>query len=690
MIGQRYHDKKTVVLDVCRRYLRLRGETEDGVDADFLKERMKALKDSRYVLAVVGEVKAGKSTFINALLGESILPTDVLQSSSAIVEIFKSKEKYVEVEYADGSVKKIEDDPDTPDLDEAVQHLRHIGAIQDRYRGIPTTMIDACIANDSIALDRLPIDDLETASGLWLRDKEALIRNYVETRKPSDIPQKVSFGFPLKYAFDGLRLVDSPGVNARGGVQDVTYGYVQEANALLFVHSLESAIESSSFSEFVTKVVPNRTLETLFLILTRSGMKSKIEIDEKVDEARQQYREKFNQDRILHVDSMLKIISEEIREFDSAASLKEHYREQKKHFEGKYSRDKGQWWGAEVVKFDTKLKLLNNVLDGVEDDSDRKAVRGALRELSNFDEMERIIDGISKRAPELQLAELLETVKKGYEGQNRDLDEKISALEKKKKSPQMFEGEISQIQDLLERYKNSMQTHTENVIRQFTGLQASYRKDLEEITINYKKKISQASSLDSGKKTLIDFHDEMGSLADEIGGQIKSEFESKMKQLGEEFKAKHDITVPTVDFLGIEAEAKRRAYHTVKVPRSPKGVWEWTLKVITFGNKEFYKGKREYSQGRHLSAYRSAACMAVSEKKDEFNELVRNFIANVTSAFRSALQQRINKRNDELEDIKTKKETNEGMLRNIAEAKQKKRDNAEGLSWVSDMLGDIA
>ena len=87
MIGDSYTNAKTAVLDVCNRYFSFLGDAEEGVDTAFLKDRVKALTEGRFVLVVVGEVKAGKSTFINALLGERILPTDILQSSSAVIEI---------------------------------------------------------------------------------------------------------------------------------------------------------------------------------------------------------------------------------------------------------------------------------------------------------------------------------------------------------------------------------------------------------------------------------------------------------------------------------------------------------------------------------------------------------------------------------------------------------------------------
>ena len=692
MISDRYKNAKTAVLDVCRRYVRFRGDTEDGIDVTFLKDRVKVLEDGRYVLVVVGEVKAGKSTFINALLGERILPTDVLQSSSAVVEIFKSEKKYVEVRYADGRSETVPDNPSTPALDEASEHLRQIGAIQNEYRSIPTTLIDAYIVGGRIKSGHpIPIGELEEASRLRLQDKEALIQKYVESRTLADIPEQITFGFPLRYDFDGFLLVDSPGVSARGGVQDATYAYIQEANAVLFVHSLESPVESSSFYDFITQVVSNRTRETLFLVLTKSGGKSKIEVDEKVHKMRRQYDREFDQHRVLHVDSMLKIVSDEIEVFDSAASLKEYYREQKKHFEAMYEREQSREWRDEAVNFDIKLRLLTDVLNGIEDDSDREAVRSELRKSSNFDEMERIIGKFSdQEARRFQLSELLTTVKNGYNTQATNLQQNLDLWAKKRKHPQTFENEISEIQGRLEEYQHSMNAFVEKGIdRIFTGRSASYRSSIERIRDGHIEQIMSVATDDAVKRVLTNFHDAMSAFADEKESEIRSLFEDELRRLGGKFKAEYSITVPTVDISGIAAKAREGAYRERQVSRKPKGFWEWAKKILTLGMAEFTQKQSVYDSQARLSEFKKRACRIVEEHKEKFPDLVSSLIKNFRTNFRSSLKSLIASRNKELEKIKTDQATNEELLADIAAAEQKKKVIATEVTRINDMLGDL-
>ena len=643
MIGKRYGDAKIAVLDVCERYLRFRGDTEDGVDVNLLKTRIKEVEDGRYVLAVGGQVKAGKSTLINALLGEHVLPTGVLQTSSAIVEICKSKKKYVEVHYADGHFQTVHDDPSTPDQDEASEYLRQVGAVKDKYR---------------------------------------ISQEYEKGRSSTDIPVKITFGFPLKYAFDGLRLVDSPGVDAIGGFQEATHGYIREANAVLFVHSLDFAVESAPFRNFVNEVVPEHTRETLFLVLTKSGKNSSEDIAMKVKEARRIYAEEIDRDRILHVDSLLKIVSDEIKEFDSAVSLKEHYRQQEQEF-------KAEKRGDEASTFEAKRRLLNNVLDDIGDDSDHETVQSELHKLSNFDEMERLIDDFSSRAPWLQLSGLLDSVKSGYDNQTAHHEQNLAAWEKKQKSPQTFESDINEYRDRLNEYKLSMNEFGQKVRKDYSGTRASYHQKLKQIRDEHIGQIRIATSLDTAKRELENFSNSIRSLGDDMATEIRTRFKEESERLGGEFKAKYSITMPTIDIEAIDIKAKKEAYDRYDVPRSPRGAWEWTQKIFTLGLKKFTEKKTKSSDNKYLSNFKSDATKITEEKSGNFPNIVSSLVDGYEKSFRSDLKVLIDSRTGTLEDIKKSKAKNAQILADIAETKQKKKVIAAEVTRINDMLGDI-
>ncbi|MCS6800142.1 MAG: dynamin family protein, partial [Myxococcota bacterium] len=416
MIGDRYNQKKIAVLDLWERYRRLRGDIEDGADIGFLEKRAQALRDRKYLLTVLGEAKAGKSTLINALLGESVLPTDVLQSSSAVVEIFKSADKYVEVRYADGHTEIVRDDPATTDVDESFAHLRRIAAIDDAYRSIPTALLDAYIVERRLHPTRpIPLAELETASKLPLRDREQLIQDYVRRRTPAQIPVEIRCAFPLRYAFDDLRIVDTPGINAVGAAHRRTFACLPHAHAILFVHSLDGPIENTSFREFITQVAPNRSKASLFLVLTKSGLKSPVEVDEKLAAARSLFGDIFDPDRIVHVDSLLKIVADDLLALGSLDALRARYVARKKHFEQRYQADRRPEWRSEAVQFDTKLKLLNNALSELEGPADVQTLHRVLHRASNFGHLERLIEDLSSKAPELQQRELVEALRKAYD-----------------------------------------------------------------------------------------------------------------------------------------------------------------------------------------------------------------------------------------------------------------------------------
>ena len=106
-----------------------------------IKQSQENIRAEKFLLAIVGEVKAGKSTFINALLGKEILPFDALQATSEIIEIVKSDKQEVRVTFVNGTEQVVEDDLQTS-KNEAVNFLKEIASVQDEYRDIPIVQIN--------------------------------------------------------------------------------------------------------------------------------------------------------------------------------------------------------------------------------------------------------------------------------------------------------------------------------------------------------------------------------------------------------------------------------------------------------------------------------------------------------------------------------------------------------------------
>ena len=73
-------------------------------DIDGLKNRIYQIKQNKYRLGVIGVTSSGKSTMINAFLGEQLLPGKTAPSSSQLVSCFRDSKRQAKIFFADGNV----------------------------------------------------------------------------------------------------------------------------------------------------------------------------------------------------------------------------------------------------------------------------------------------------------------------------------------------------------------------------------------------------------------------------------------------------------------------------------------------------------------------------------------------------------------------------------------------------------
>lgn len=108
---EKHLEKKNHILKCLSEAEAFFKENEFEHEAQVIVDNMKKLECGEFSIAVVGEFSAGKSTLLNALMGEKILPS-FTDETTATVNYLKHKERSVngesgEVVYKDGNSEKI-------------------------------------------------------------------------------------------------------------------------------------------------------------------------------------------------------------------------------------------------------------------------------------------------------------------------------------------------------------------------------------------------------------------------------------------------------------------------------------------------------------------------------------------------------------------------------------------------------
>jgi GTP-binding protein EngB required for normal cell division len=179
---------------------------------DIRTTRIPKLEAERFHLVVLGEFNHGKSTFVNALLGQDVLPTGITPTTASINHVV--------------------------------------------YAAQPTARV-VLTSGESHALDPSQLKDWVTVAG-----GHASEVSYVE------------LGYPSELLRNNVVLVDTPGVNDLNEQRaEVTYGYVPRADAVVFLLDAGQALKDSE-REFLRSRVLEAARDRLIFVLGKMDMLS--------------------------------------------------------------------------------------------------------------------------------------------------------------------------------------------------------------------------------------------------------------------------------------------------------------------------------------------------------------------------------------------------------------------------------
>ncbi|RLB12099.1 MAG: hypothetical protein DRG39_02800 [Deltaproteobacteria bacterium] len=189
---------------------------EDPVTA--LQDVEKKLLENRFHLVVIGQFKRGKSTFINSIIGEKLLPTSVVPLTSIITILRYGDKQRINVILNDGS---------------------------------------------NVEIKREELTDWVTEEGNPRNEKNV---------------KEVEIYYPSDYLKDGICLIDTPGVGSIfQNNTEVTYGYLSKIDAAIFLVSADPPISQSELS-FLNDVRDH--VEKLFFVLNKIDYLDEDELEE--------------------------------------------------------------------------------------------------------------------------------------------------------------------------------------------------------------------------------------------------------------------------------------------------------------------------------------------------------------------------------------------------------------------------
>lgn len=224
-------DVKRVQATLANDLSRLRGYCERlGLTASLphIDDAIEHLQNDSFTIAVVGEFKRGKSTFINALLGKSILPTDILPTTATPNRITYGLQPSATIRFNDGR----ETDVPVDRLDEYVTKLTE------------------------------------------------------ESRRMASTVQEAVVRYPVPYLRNNVEIIDTPGLNDEASMTAVTGAVVPSVDVAILV-----IVPQSPFSQFEAEFLEHKLLtsdlaKVVFVVNRIDSLDGADEVDRMIDHVR--------------------------------------------------------------------------------------------------------------------------------------------------------------------------------------------------------------------------------------------------------------------------------------------------------------------------------------------------------------------------------------------------------------------
>ena len=683
---------RTVLLDLYTPLHAALGKEGKRVDAG-LRMAQKNIEAEKFLLAIVGEVKAGKSTFINALLGEAILPYDALQATSEIIEIDKSDKKEVRVTFANGTEQVVEDDLRTPE-NEAVPFLKKIAAVKDEYRDIPIVQVNKflmdhysdknkrAVFSEKELRDFIDAPELENVHNLAKEAFARKIREYVQHNiSCAEIPKEIALGYPIEFLQSKhFKIVDTPGINAIGGIEDQTKNFINQADAVIYLHKVGQQ-ESIALRNALENVIPERVKKRLILVLTHGSQMADEHDRERILEATESYYPGIGTDNIFLVDSLTELY---LRESLYKAKTMDEIQT--------------------ILSADSKIMGLTAPCF-FKANGDRNEFLDLLEAQANFDEIRERMKRDAQNSASIQMKQFANDLKEEYEVLDNNIDARIDPLRKKYKNPQTFALEIQKHKDETERMRRDYNVFTAELREEFNpqDRNSRYYQKIDQIVKGYIGKVN-------GKEFDSDYTEDpvesyMEKLAEDFGDEmnqfvhwLEADFKKIMEERAIGVQSDYSITVPKISVRSVWTSALNAANRQIEARvdelEESKGFAYYWGNFVFYGIPYLKKEIEKYyiRKSRPQEAWGNIRPKLIAHFTDsmtrlqkEINALINDFCDRYKRQFDTELQGR----QRYMESLEENKRSNKELRDEISALETEKKTFEDNIKKCTQIAGEL-
>ena len=616
---------------------------------------------------VVGEAKSGKSTFINAYLGEEILPMDVKQCTSSIVEIRYGEKFILKATYADDRTKTLTDEQKIKEF------LTRNAAMNDEYRDIPVAVINMEILMHKKDKKILEADIADLMKGIkdenlyHLSDKEYenKVRQYIKAKQPvwRDIVKKIE----IEYPFDdkelrNIEIIDTPGVNADGRVGDITDQYIEDANAVMFLKPITgAALEATSFKKFLNSKSADRNKNAMFLLLTRAANETPDNISRIQEEALRQFPV-INPKQIIPVDSKAELFYNKVKHL-TAEELKGYLSQLRKarQLDGFI---KGAWFDA---------------------DGDREEFLKVLKELSRFNDIDDALNQFAHKAQYILFGDFLGRMDAVMTTITDQLDETRGFYKEKAEDPIELGNRINELKRDLEGITLKINRTVDDVVDKYAGTNGIIDQRADVVIKEYKREIAALdpdgdSSLDELEKISFRKIDIFKQYEEKLQKNIVAECDQALIALSDK---------SAIKYTTIKPDLTKESFEKIKedLKNSDEAQESYSYTTGTTFTETHYASR--FSRKKYYKLVKKSISSRIDKIKKEAVTDLKRFTGKVTNEYSKELAKNAKIKRDELNEIVQKRQSAEEIQAKIRELSVLLNDFQPMLERVKKMKGGI-